>query len=97
MDNLFRFLIDVAANPKQQLAFANETDAVMVAAKLTKVEQAVVSSKSSSRLAEMFTDELTQLAAICGDPGPDPTPDPDDIPPDDTPPNPPTPSSPALK
>ena len=57
----------------------------MVAANLSEVEQAIVGSKSSYRVAEVFRTELAQLAAICGDPAPDPTPDPDDIPGDDTP------------
>lgn len=83
MNNLFRFLTDIAVNPKQQLAFANSADAVMAAAELSETERAIVDSKSSFRVAEVFAGEQTQLALVCGDPGPDPTPDPDSVPDDD--------------
>lgn len=81
MDNLFTFLTDIAVNPNQQLAFAKQPHAVIVAAGLTEADKAVVESKSSSKIADLFANELPQLAALCIDPSPDdPLPDPDDPP-----------------
>lgn len=78
MSNLFDFLTDIAINPKQQLAFAQQPNAVKVAVGLDEADMAVVESKSFTKIAAVFANKLTPSAALCMDPSPeDPLPDPD--------------------
>ena len=76
MSSLFDFLTDIAINPKQQLAFARQPNAATVAVGLAEADMAVVESKSFTKIAAVFANELTPLAVLCMDPSPeDPLPD----------------------
>ncbi|MEG4809792.1 hypothetical protein QUA82_18110 [Microcoleus sp. F8-D3] len=78
MSSLFDFLTDIAINPKQQLAFARQPNAVTAAFGLAEADMAVAESKSFTKITAVFANELTPLAALCMDPSPeDPLPDPD--------------------
>ncbi|MBH8552515.1 hypothetical protein I8751_09025 [Nostocaceae cyanobacterium CENA357] len=78
MSSLFDFLTDIAINPKQQIAFAQQPIILTDMLGLSEIEQAVFESKSSNKIAALFADETTPLAEICNDPNPeDPFPDPD--------------------
>ncbi|MEG5038831.1 MULTISPECIES: hypothetical protein [unclassified Microcoleus] len=78
MSKLFDFLTTIAVNPQQQIAFVNEPDAVRVAFGLSETDTILVESKSSTKIAAVFANEINWLAVICCDPNPeDPFPDPD--------------------
>ncbi|MEA5506273.1 hypothetical protein VB735_24815 [Halotia wernerae UHCC 0503] len=78
MSSLFDFLTDIAINPKQQIAFAQQPILMTDLVRLSEGDQAVFESKSSKQIAALFADEMTPLAEICNDPNPeDPFPDPD--------------------
>jgi hypothetical protein len=77
MSNLFRFLTDLATDPKRQQMFAHNPGAVMEIAGLSEVEQTWLKSGDKAKVAANFANECQQLAVIVGDPGPDPLPDPD--------------------
>lgn len=77
MNNLFHFLTNLAVNPQQQIAFATQPNAMMIAAKLSPAERNIVESKMSKKITDIFTTPHTLLASVCVDPGPDPLPDPD--------------------
>lgn len=81
MNNLFTFLTDIVINPKKQMAFAKQSDSVINAGGLSEAEKAIIESKISSKIAELFANETPHLAALCIDPSPDdPLPDPDPYP-----------------
>lgn len=78
MSNLLNFLTDIAINPKQQIAFAQQPKTMMDAFGLSETDKALIGSKSHTKIADFFADRLIPLAEICNDPNPeDPFPDPD--------------------
>ncbi|MEG4960560.1 MULTISPECIES: hypothetical protein [unclassified Microcoleus] len=93
MSQLPVFLANLAIDPKQQLAFEREPDALMAAAGLSESERVAIKSRKSARITAICADELFQAAVVITLPNPDPLPDPD--PPVPPPPNPPTPPDPA--
>ena len=85
MSSLFHFLTDMAVDPKKQIMFEEDPQAMIAAAGLSDQ----IGSDSGDRVqwTEVFVDELEthELVAVIGncaasDPGPDPTPDPDPFP-----------------
>ncbi|MFB2972500.1 hypothetical protein ACE1CD_26370 [Aerosakkonema sp. BLCC-F183] len=78
MSKLLNFLTDIAINPKQQIAFAQQPKTVTDAFGLSEMDKALIESKSRTKITAFFADNLTPLAEICNDPNPeDPFPDPD--------------------
>lgn len=92
MSQLPVFLANLAIDPKQQLAFEKEPDALMAAAWLSEAERAAIKSKKSAQITAICADELFQAAVVVALPNPDPLPDPD--PPVPAPPDSPTPPDP---
>jgi hypothetical protein len=87
MSQLPVFLANLAIDPKQQLAFEKEPDALMAAAGLSEAERAAIKSRNSAQITAICADEHFQAAIVATLPNPDPLPDPD-------PPSPPNPSTP---
>ena len=83
MNKLANFLTDLAINPKQQLAFAKEPDAVMNTAGLSKMEQLMLKRGNFVQISTAIGNESFPYAQFFADPNPDPWPDPDPPPPDD--------------
>ena len=77
MTNLFHFLTDLATDVKAQETFGKNSQAVMEAARLSEADKTALKSGDQATIAVVFNNELLQLAAILGDPGPDHFPDPD--------------------
>jgi hypothetical protein len=75
--NLLHFLTDLAVNPAKQMSFINYPHAVMTAAGLSQMEQTIIESRNRRQISSIFADTRVPMANICGDPGPDPLPDPD--------------------
>jgi hypothetical protein len=90
MSQLPVFLANLAIDPKQQLAFEQEPDALMRAAGLSASERAAIKSRNSAQITAICAGEHFQAAVVVTLPNPDPLPDPD--PP--VPPAPPTPPDP---
>ncbi|MFB2919718.1 hypothetical protein [Aerosakkonema funiforme] len=80
MTKLYELLTDLATNPQKQAAFAQSPSAVMDAAGLTEVEQAIVKSGERAKIMAAFADELPVLSIAHREPDPDPSPDPDSSP-----------------
>lgn len=77
MANLFHFLTEFAVDPAKQISFRKNPQLVMSEAGLSQTEQAIISSRSSRQIDAVFADKNIPMAYVCGDPGPDPLPDPD--------------------
>jgi hypothetical protein len=91
MSQLPAFLTSLAIDPKKQLAFEKEPEALMAAAGLSESERAAIKSRNSAEITEILADEHFQAAVVATLPNPDPLPDPDPPAPP-APPDPPTPS-----
>ena len=77
MANLLNFLTDLAVNPAKQITFINYPQTVMAASGLSPREQSILESGSRQQIGSIFADKRVSMASVCGDPGPDPLPDPD--------------------
>jgi hypothetical protein len=93
MSQLPVFLANLAIDPKQQLAFEQEPDALMAAAGLSESERAAIKSRNSAQITAICADEHFQAAIAIVLPDQDPLPDPD--PPVPAPPDSPTPPVPS--
>lgn len=85
MNNAVEFLTKLAIDPKTQVAFANNSAAILAAAGLSDLETAALASGARQQIEALFARECPPLAVVVGDPGPDPLPDPDSPPYPDSP------------
>jgi hypothetical protein len=83
MDNVSRFLIDLAVNPGQQEAFAKEPGTIMNEVGLSETEQELLKRGNRAQISASLADEFSQPAYCVYDPNPDPWPEPDPPPPPD--------------
>jgi tetratricopeptide (TPR) repeat protein len=85
-----RNVLQAVNDPKQQLAFEKEPDALMTAAGLSESERSAIKNRNSAQITAICADEHFQAAVVVALPNPDPLPDPDPPLPS-PPPAPPTP------
>lgn len=82
-EELYDFLLDLAADPARALAFATSPEAALEGSGLSSANLALLRRRDAQGIHAVFTHDGVTTAATFGDPGPDPMPDPDPPPPPD--------------
>lgn len=83
MRNSFKFLTEIAIDPKKYEQFEHNCAVPLGVTELSEIQQSAHSNAMpklpKSWAGELATDELVAIMGNCilGDPGPDPSPDPD--------------------